>query len=275
MRLLVHILRTAHILSLDVVAGACCMSAALAWKMQVTLPWQGLVLLGNAVWIIYTADHLFDAFFHRGNVSSLRRAFHIQYRRALLVLLIAALAAESTLLIHLHAPVWKMAFPAAGITLIYLALNWVLQRRGQRFYIKEIMIAAGYCAGVLALPLAHDMLPDKMVRYAIPASFIFLAALANVLLIALYGEQADEREKQSSARQWIGRRGLKTIILVILGSMTALSGFFWFPVSLLMVVQLGWILLHPRYFALHERYRAWTDGVFLLPGLFLVYHIFS
>ncbi|HEX8061295.1 MAG TPA: hypothetical protein VF473_10190, partial [Cyclobacteriaceae bacterium] len=56
-----HNYRTFNLLSLDVALGAVISAAFLGRILNVHILPQGYVLLGIIVWLIYTADHLLDA----------------------------------------------------------------------------------------------------------------------------------------------------------------------------------------------------------------------
>ncbi|MEO0330420.1 MAG: hypothetical protein AAF223_01865, partial [Bacteroidota bacterium] len=55
-------LRIAQVLSLDVVLGACISAWFVASLCRVTVQPITILALGICVWLIYTADHLWDAY---------------------------------------------------------------------------------------------------------------------------------------------------------------------------------------------------------------------
>jgi len=276
MKLLVRAYSLFNILSLDVAAGACITSAAVCVAYGLQPSPAAIILLGNAIWIIYTLDHYYDALASRNNASSRRRAFHIQYRRPLLILLAVAFAAEVVLLIQTDFRLMKYGLPAFVITGLYLLLNWLSQRRRKKFYLKELMISAGYVAGILTIPSSYTENEAQALRmYLGPGLFLFFTALANVLLIAWYEAEADRREQQVSAAEWIPRRVLRWLIAAVIVCQLATAREFIFPVAFLMVLIFAALLIFPSFFEKNEVYRKLVDSVFLAPALFLVYNLFS
>lgn len=108
-------------MNLDAVAVALVWQSLWAHCMNVSLHGAHRVLLGGAVWIIYTLDHLLDG--TRGLREQMdRHRFHRQHQRILRVLL----GGLSLVLVwlarrHLNASHWGMAGILSLLTLGYLA----------------------------------------------------------------------------------------------------------------------------------------------------------
>jgi hypothetical protein len=276
MRALIRTYTLFNILSLDVVSGACFTAVALCIFYTIPFLLTDVLLLGNAIWIVYTLDHLYDAARSHGKTSSRRRNFHIRYRPLLLIVLCIALIAEAALLFFCGRHLLKAALPAFGITFFYLLLNWLSQHKTKKFYIKELMISAGFVCGILTIPSSYlPALPEIFHLYLYAGAFLFLTALANVLLIARYETEADRREQQPSITGWIGQRMLKRVIACVLLLQCATAFYFIPVIGFAMFAGMAVLFAFPEYFRFHERYRMVADGIFLLPALFLLYHLIS
>ena len=82
-----------RILSLDVVAGALATGAMVTRIMKVSMPWSWWIVLPMSVWVMYTTDHLMDAYRLKEQAHTPRHLFHHQY-----FTLLAVIAAVSLLL---------------------------------------------------------------------------------------------------------------------------------------------------------------------------------
>ncbi len=65
-----------NLLSIDVAIGAVCCALFFGRLLQVDILPYGLITLGLTVWVIYCADHLFDAARLKGRASTRRHQFH-------------------------------------------------------------------------------------------------------------------------------------------------------------------------------------------------------
>ena len=85
-------------LSLDLVAATCICSLFLARVLDQPLPPAVVLALALAVWAIYTADHLLDAWLIPHPASTERHAFHQRHFGVLCLLLAAMLVLALCLL---------------------------------------------------------------------------------------------------------------------------------------------------------------------------------
>src|SRR6218665_3126042 len=137
------IYRLVNILSLDVAGGAVVCALFFARLFGVTILPQGLLSLGLAVWIIYTTDHLLDAWRLKKEASTMRHRFHQRHFRVLFILLCVASSVELVLILFLRKSVFYGGLYLSGGVIFYILINRWLK------YFKEVTAALLYSAGVL------------------------------------------------------------------------------------------------------------------------------
>jgi len=108
--------------------------------------------LGLSVWLVYTADRLFDARRAAEDAPlSRRHAFARDHRRVLVALWAAALGTDAAIAFHGLAPVQLVR--GAGLLGICLAYTLARQTIRHRIFPKEALVAAIFAAGaVVFLP---------------------------------------------------------------------------------------------------------------------------
>lgn len=264
-----------NILSLDVSLGAVCMAWAACLWLQIEPDPVTLFLLGNAVWIIYTIDHLYDATIRGDRVFSKRRAFHSRYKKQLFILVCLCVIAEISFLFH-RTGLLLYTLPAFIMTSAYILFNWYKQRTSRNFYLKEMMIALGYASGIMAVPLYYIQ-PATIAWFYLagPFGFIFITALLNVVIIAMYEAVADMKEKQTSMGLWVQPGRLKKLGFSLLVLQFLISLFFIPVITQLIGTGFLFLLLFRSYFSVNERYRKMADGVLMLPSGYILYHLLS
>ncbi len=262
-------------LSIDVAAGAALLSVAIAkeaGQIPEPLPY---VVLGLFVWLIYTFDHLFGP----QAVSFERHAFHQRYHGAFKLLFYALIP------LCLGLALWYLDFYewlTAGISLFILGnyyLMYFLSRHFRMtFMSKELIIALGFTAGVLTLPLGQkaellslDMLPAGIVAFGL--------ACLNLLLISMYEKREPVPSDEQQAGGWLSGSwsGILFWLIELMVFLLTLTGGWlgWFrPVFcggiLLFLAGAMMLFLFPNWFKKDEGYRRWTDllfCVFLWPVL--------
>lgn len=256
-------------LSLDVAAGAVIGAAFFARILGVDLLVQGLVVLGLTVWLIYTADHLLDAYLMKHPASSARHKLHQHYFRPLLVALIIVGVVDIVVAFYIRRQLIEPGIIFGAACGVYLLLNRWLR------YMKEIVAAVLYTGGVL-LPswsLAGSVSFDQVI---VVVQFVMIV-LANMFCFAWLSYEEDLRDEQQSMVTLFGvavTRRLLAATFVILGI------FFFVPISAeytytrLVLAPMGLVMLSiflfPRYFGKEDRFRVVGDAVFLIPLTVLV-----
>ena len=274
-----------RLLSLDVVAGAVGSGIMVSRFVRADMTWPFYLVLGLSVWLIYTLDHLLDAYRLRENASTPRHQFHFKYLRLLsLVWLLAAIGTAFLAVWQLPPEGILFGLAMGGLTILHLLIVKLVGDKTSPFLIKEFGVAFIYSAGVWGIPiLATGLWANPLVLLSF-AQFLLLA-LTNLLEFSWFEVESDTQDGQTSFVRALGKGRSRRVILIMLGLTglvifltTALAephtGEAWLTyrvalVHLLMSTLLAALILFPRYFQFHERYRSFGDGAFLIPFLSL------
>jgi 1,4-dihydroxy-2-naphthoate octaprenyltransferase len=256
-----------NILSLDVVLGAIASCLFFGALLGVSLRVAGIAALGLTVWAIYTADHLIDARRLTSVASTERHRFHQLHFRALLWMLLIALAIDVFCVLAIRAAVFKYGVVLACVVLVY----FVFQRKLK--FMKEFFGGVLYTGGVLLPALSlhqHAISPHQQM---VVVQF-FLTALINLILFSLFDKDSDRQDHHPSLVNYLGSKWSGRLLIFLFCLQAAM-----------LLVSLGakeeWILLtmngvlltlflFKRYFEKGDRFRLWGDAIFFLPFLYFI-----
>lgn len=271
MALIAKAYRLLNLLSIDIAAGAIACALYFAWVLQVHVRPYAIASLGITVWIIYTADHLLDAWKVKGRASTDRHRFHQDHFRILSAFVFAAIVADCVLIFFI-----KRAVFFAGIYIIALVALYLLFHNKLRF-LKEVFVALLYCVGVLLPSLTVTEITVSIQHYMLFAVF-FLLALINLLLFSLFDRRDDEKDHRQSFVTLAGEYNTQVVINVLIALNAVLLGYLFTQsnailiviIPALMSVLLTLIMIFRKWFAIESRYRLLGDAVFLLPLISLL-----
>ncbi len=259
------IYRPVNILSIDVACGAACNSYFFAMAFHVPVSWVALLVLSLTVWILYTTDHLLDAWKMGDNASTDRHLFHARHFRLLLI--ITGLLVISDLIM-----VWTL--PALTIRaglILGLAAGLYLVMIQRIHWAKEFLAAALYTAGVL-VPVLKDW-SITQISTALIFQF-YLAALMNLLLFSWFDHDRDISQGSFSFVTSAGKRVAVTVLFVILVLQSCLVLWSRFDMYFLVLwlVGVGHIIIYSQrqYFARTDNFRLAGDALFLLPLIVII-----
>ena len=270
----------AQILSLDVVLGACISAVFIAKFLVVPIPFSSLVALGICVWLIYTADHLIDAYRLRKRVAHTTRHRYHQTRFktigvAWVVVALVGIGVTFTLPPRL---IYYGLMLLGGVVIYFLLARYLPLTQ---WLPKEFLTAVLYTIGVFLPSIAIYEYPMYWSVGVLFFQYFFLA-LGNLLLFSWFEVDTDRKDNHTSLALTIGRTLTYNSIILCLATVIVSSVFMLLIVStswaslaaqltiLVMALALLWIIMRPAYFQQHERYRLLGDGVFLLPAIFLL-----
>lgn len=280
MKGLIYLSQPLRHLSLDVVAGALLSGAALAHLMQVPMPWTWWVALPASVWLIYTLDHLMDAYRLKADAHTARHLFHHRY--------FAYISGVWGLVFFLCVGILPWYMPEALVrfggwmglgVLAHLSLVLLVRGRISAFIQKELGVGLIYSLGVTGPPMILFGDQVRLVHLLI-AFQLLLLALANLLLFSLYERESDQKDGHTSLARALGGARTRQAITLLTALCTGLSGYvlfsspslpFWVMEGCFWAMGLIFLLLAflPKAFRKHELYRILGDGAFLLPGIVL------
>ncbi len=258
--------RWLNILSIDVAAGAVICAYFFSRMAAVSIRPAGLAVLGLAVWSIYTCDHLIDARHLQRMASTERHRFHQVHFLNLLIAVLLTLSVICFLLFFIKPEVFLWGQILLALVIVYMVINRYLN------YLKELMVAILYCAGIFLPTLAQSDLRFQFLMK--PESVIFLLlVLLNLFLFSWYETDQDKEDGHQSFALHFGPQFTKLVVVALfLLQGTALTFLFLqsktlaIPlVMLMMTVGLLLLLLFPSWFKHAERYRLLGDAVFIFP----------
>lgn len=266
-----------RILSIDVALGAVAMSYLWAAWLLVSPSLTVYIILGLTVWLIYTTDHLLDAYQIKHIAHTQRHQFHQKHFK--LLCWSAALVCLLVLgfLFLLSWQVWWWGSLALAWALLHFLLSFFLRTQQYLLLQKELRIAIGYSLGV-AVGIFADMPFAKVEWISTVWLLVFVAGLAwyNLLLIAYFEFESDVKDAQISLAVSLGLPTLQTLLrrlsvallmYFMVGCYFLLPSFQYqiFILLALMLLTLELIRRFERYFEQKERYRIWADAIFLYP----------
>ena len=263
--------RLINILSIDVAFGAVICALFFAKVAHVQIKPQGLVALGLSVWIIYTLDHLWDAFKVKKEASTYRHRFHQKNFTTIVVLLLLSTVMNVMFILYLRPSILYAGCVLGILVLLYLLLS--------RFYpvLKEFLVGLLYAAGV-AMP-AFALLDYKLPHVLLMLWAQFLCACwMNLLLFSWFDFQRDVTDRRDSLATLFGRPVIQkfvvgifiisvVIALVLLFEKILLPGFILSVMNGMLLL----LLIFHRKLIQRERFRLIGDAIFFLPLIYVLY----
>ncbi len=260
-----------NLLSLDIVFGAIFSALYFSDLLEVHILPYGLIALGLTVWIVYTADHLKDAFTIKHTAASDRHRYHQEHFKPLFIAMVIAITMDCIIILFMREPVLKWGIVLAVIVCLYLLVHRYLK------ILKELFVAALYTLGVL---LPSISVSRKIISE--PELLIFvmfgISAWVNLLLFSWFDRNDDENDDQQSFTTLSGERftyftivGL-TIFNIVLFIVILLLERLVVPaiIPIMMTLTLcGLMFIHH---SAGKYFRILGDAVFYLPGFYWLWH---
>ena len=189
-------------LSIDVVLGAMAGMLFFSELVHVQLDWGIYVLLGLAVWSIYTLDHLVDARRVSEDLSP-RHQLHRRFGKILWVLVLLAVGLGSL------GAYWLLGLGRelllSGLLAGFIVVSRVLIRKAgaSLSWLKELSIAVYYVLGISWIPLLRAEAVDRVWEvFAFFGGYLVLAFL-NLLILSFLDRKQDQAAGFVSAVQAI------------------------------------------------------------------------
>ncbi|HLU90664.1 MAG TPA: UbiA family prenyltransferase [Cyclobacteriaceae bacterium] len=265
-------------LSIDIVLGACAGMLFFARLVGAELNIILYVLLGLAVWCIYTFDHLLDARQIGSQASTFRHAFHQRHFKALSILLVVMGCLGLILALIMLRIKYIIGLGLGLGALILLVFILFKVRPRQWAFLKEIFIATLYVGGIMLAPFFHRE------SQLVPADFWWLGsayvlvAWFNSAYLGILDRETDQKDGLYSLALRLGepksRKILRIILILMLGYIASfylwLGSFTYMHISILLLIA----LVHAIAFLERDRHkdaiRRKLDGSFMLPFLLLL-----
>ena len=267
-----------RVLSLDIVFGVVSLNLVVGKIFGVPIPLSCSIVLGIAVWGIYTLDHLIDAHkLGKKDSSTMRHRFHQRFFHPILIALVAVTGYGVFELLFLPKPVINGGVLLGILCLGYLSIIFFFRK----VYFKEGLIAILYSAGVFLSPITL-INQDIDIFHLLCFLELIGLALANLTMFSLFDEENDLRNNQYSCVTMIGRlRGevFFKFLIITMSIISLLTIVIFAEDSLITFTQFG-ILLMTLILASVYSYRAklqneslfgiLADSVFYLPTFLLL-----
>ncbi|OEK02577.1 hypothetical protein BFP97_14055 [Roseivirga sp. 4D4] len=260
-------------LSLDITGGAVISSLYVAQLFGVELSSQIVLGLAIAIWLIYTADHLWDGYRVKGDAVNPRHAFHQRHFKLILGIAVFVFGCGVYNTFELLSDtIWF------GLGLVALTGLYFFYLKFSKAHLqKELFAAFVYVAGIFVGPMS---LLEHWDWFMLGAFIqFFLLAYVNLMLFPLFEKDEDDQQGMASI---VTNRGAeqtrkRIVLALILNGLIAIAciglgineGKLQF-----MILAMSWplllLFLRQDVFKRYKFYRIIGDGIFFLPGLALL-----
>jgi 4-hydroxybenzoate polyprenyltransferase len=274
------IYRYMHYLSLDIVIGALASSCFAAQLFGENPGWIWWLTLALTVWVLYTGDHMLDAWRHRKKVEREMHAFMLKRRKVFRFSIGAVTLVDSMLIINLlDKELMKYALFLAGLVLLFYAMRHVFRKNRFLLVPGEFFVLLLYMSGTWLGPaVAHGEGFES--GHAMIALIFAGVLLMNLGVISLYDIKLDTRLGLASLARKFGAKGTKNMILgtAIAIYLVSILQFLIFDVdrySQFAMILAGMatiyllVLYSPSRFRKNDYYRLTVDAVLIMGFLAL------
>ena len=268
-----------QVLSLDVVIGSIVVSSLFANITNADINFNYYYFLGVSVWLVYTMDHLIDAYKIKGIAITFRHRFHQTYFKTL-ALIWSIIFTVSIITAYLYLPqqIILLGLYVVVIVSAHLILVVFLWTKISKIIQKEVSVGIGYTLGVLLLPYIYG---TKLNAFFFFFSLeLFMIVMLNIYLFSYYDKEKDKLQGQISIAKHVGNSGLLLLLnfVFIVTSLVMAIITLMFTKQLhyqliffCMLVALWLIFIYHSYFNKNDRYRILGDAIFLFPLILVAY----
>ncbi len=268
------LLRFFNTLNIDTALGAASFVYMVSYIRNEQVDLFVYLALIMGVLSIYNLDHLVDAFRLNASAKSYRHSFYQQYFKSLLLWQAFLLSAGLWVLFQLSPLIvfWG-GFMSIAIGAYFLI---IFNARFHNYMLREIVVALGYTISVAVIPFAGFLISSTINFYFL-FLIIFLVALTNLWVFALFDVENDEKQNHHSIARGVEVKRLikmtRTLILLALIIIIAytIHQQYWLLGAVFIGVEISYLaILHFKYYLKkNEYYRLFGELVLVLPGLIL------
>lgn len=263
------------ILSLDVVSGALAGMYFFQAVWELSLSWELYFLLGLAVWVVYTGDHLLDAQKEASAAFSKRHEFHRRYQKPILLGLIAALVLGAWVL-AISPQVYFILPYGVGLGILIVCWYALLTFRHRHVaQLKELVTAFFYTSGIALAPGVLAMEEIRFVHCLLLTGY-FLLAFINLLMLSYSDRRYDQLHSFASISLRIPAEVHKKLCLGLLyavmgGAVLSIFLVFSFYKLFFGILLLIAVVHYKQMNRLDEHARPWMEISFSIPWLLLLF----
>ena len=275
------IYRYLHFLSIDIVLGALassCFAARLFGSNPGTIWWITLAL---TVWLLYTADHMLDAWNHRKKIERDLHYFMMKNRKTLVWSMGVVTVVNIMLIFNLlDQELMKYALFLAGLVLLFYAMRHVSRKNRILKVPGEFFVMILYMAGTWLGP-AVALEGDFEAGHGMIALVFLGVLLMNLGVISLYDIKLDSRMGIASMANLLGKKRIKNLLLgtaiaiylvsVLQFMVYEMDRYFQYALILTgMITILLLVLYFPSRFRKNDYFRLTADAVLFMGFLTLL-----
>ncbi len=264
-------------LSIDVVFGAMAGMLFFSKLLYVQLEWEIYLLLGLAVWSIYTTDHLLDSRKKSEEILATRHHFHLKHKTILSIVLGIAILI-GLFLAYIELGLGRELIWSLVLGTLILASMLLVRLSGQSMaWSKEMSIAVFYVMGIAWMPLLRADVADINWKVFFFLISYGLLAWINLLILSHLDRQQDQLSGFfSSALLFPPLRFIQLIRkLTFLLLLAGLAAFVLFPsfyrpfacILVLMALVHYLAFFNPKLSA--EQVRIRMEAAFMFPFLLI------
>jgi branched-subunit amino acid transport protein len=208
-----RIYRYFHYLGFDIVLGALASSCFAARLFETSPGFVWWITLALTVWLLYTGDHMLDAWRHRKKVRREMHIFLLRHRRLVIYSLGVVAVVNSMLIINLlEKQVFKYALILAGLVLLFYAMRHVFRKNRFLFVPGEFFVLLFYLAGTWLGPAAK-VEGGFVTSQGLIALIFGGVLLMNLGVISLYDLKLDSRMGISSLASMLGKQRTRNLLI--------------------------------------------------------------
>lgn len=264
-------------LSIEVVIDALAVGVFAVKWLQINPPLVWWPVLAISVWIIYTTDHLIDAWQLRGKSAIARHRFHHTYFR-LFIVSIVFLSFGNLFMISALSDIRIVVFGAGLAIIVFAYFTALFLKNNFRIPMpKELIVAFVFVAGIWFAPI---LLTNQSVDFlTVMILFLFLGlAFCEGAMVSFFEYKQDSIDLHTSFAVQYGKENSRSMIQILLFILLIINlSLFLFmrddvevaglAILLFMNLILLFTVRYPAFFNKNGLYRIVGDLVFFLPGL--------
>jgi hypothetical protein len=273
--------RLLHFLSLDIVLGALASSCFAAQLFGKNPGWVWWITLAMTVWLLYTGDHLLDAWRSRKKLERELHYFLMKNRKSMVWSMGVVAVADIMLILNLlDQELMKYALVLAGLVLLFYAMRHIFRKNRLLSIPGEFFVLLLYMAGTWLGPVV--VRENEFVAVHGMIAIVFAGVLLmNLGVISLYDIKLDSRMGITSLANLIGVKRTKkllvgTAISIYLVSVLQflvfeMDRYFKYELILAgMTTILLMVLFYPSIFRKNDYFRLVADAVLYMGFLSLL-----
>jgi hypothetical protein len=273
--------RYLHYLSLDIVLGALASSCLAAQLFNTDPGWVWYIALALTVWLLYTGDHLLDAWKHRKKIQRDLHYFMMKNRKTLVWSMTLISAVDILLIFNLlDKEYMKYALFLSGLVFLFYAMRHVFRKNRILMIPGEIFVLLFYMAGTWLGPVVASDLAFEPGHGLVALIFAGIL-LMNLGVISLYDMQLDRRMGIASMANLLGIKRTRNLLLgtgiaiylisILQFLVFEMDRFFQYALILSgMGTILLLVLFYPSRFRKNDYFRLAADAVLYMGFLSLL-----